>query len=162
MNPVEALGLKELVFRLTIAVVVGGTLGLNRELHGKPAGLRTHALVALGAAIAALLIMPGNGNLVEADANALSRVIQGILTGIGFLGAGVILRNDEGHPTGLTTAATIWVCAIIGLLCGLGYWAMIVISTGLVLAVLVFGHFIEHVGLRVFKREKPPPTDDDV
>lgn len=162
MNPAEALGLKELVLRLTSAVVVGGTLGLNREMHGKPAGLRTHALVALGSAIAALLIMPGNGSLIEADANALSRVIQGILTGIGFLGAGVILRNAEGHPTGLTIAATIWVCAIIGLLCGLGYWAMIAISTGLVLAVLVFGHFIEHLGLQVFKRGQPPPTDDDV
>ena len=161
MNPVEALGIKELIFRLTIAVVVGGILGLNRELHGKPAGLRTHALVALGAAIASLLVLSGHGNLVEADANAVSRVIQGTLTGIGFLGAGVILRDAEGHPSGLTTAATIWVCAIIGLLCGLGYWVMITISTVLVLSVLVFGHFIENVGIRFFKREKPP-TDDDV
>ena len=124
MNPVEALGLKEIIFRLTIAVVVGGILGLNRELHGKSAGLRTHALVALGAAIVALLVLQGHGNLIEADANALSRIVQGTLTGIGFLGAGLILRNAEGHPTGLTTAATIWICAIIGLLCGLGYWTM--------------------------------------
>ena len=161
MNPVEALGIKELIFRLTIAVIVGGILGLNRELHGKPAGLRTHALVALGAAIASLLVLSGgHGNSVEADANAVSRVIQGTLTGIGFLGAGVILRDAEGHPSGLTTAATIWVCAIIGLLCGLGYWVMIAISTVLVLSVLVFGHFIESVGMRFFKREKPP--DDDV
>lgn len=163
MNPLEALGLKELIFRLTIAVVVGSILGLNRELHGKSAGLRTHALVALGGAIAVLLVLQGHGNLIEADANALSRVIQGTLTGIGFLGAGVILRNAQGQPAGLTTAATVWVCAIIGLLCGLGYWVMIAVSTGLVLAVLVFGHFIERIGVRFFKREQPPPpTNDDV
>jgi putative Mg2+ transporter-C (MgtC) family protein len=160
MNPLEALGVKELILRLTIAVLVGGTLGLNRELRGKSAGLRTHALVALGAAIAALLVLQRHDDLTGEDPNAVSRVIQGILTGIGFLGAGVILRNAQGNPTGLTTAATIWVCAIIGLLCGLGYWVMIAVSTVLVLAVLIFGHFIERAGSRLFKGEQKRPEDD--
>ena len=162
MNPIEALGLKELILRLTIAVIIGSILGLNRELHGKAAGLRTHALVALGAAIVALLALQVENNLIGADPNALSRIIQGTLTGIGFLGAGVILRGAEEHVTGLTTAATIWICAVIGLLCGLGYWELLSIATSLVLMVLVFGPVIERVGLRIFKKESRPLTKDDV
>ena len=156
MNPIEVLGLKELVLRLTIAVVVGSVLGLNRELHGKAAGLRTHALVALGASVVALLALQVQNSVIGVDANALSRIIQGTLTGIGFLGAGVILRGAEEHVTGLTTAATIWICAVIGLLCGLGYWNLIGVATALVLMVLIFGPVIERVGLRIFKREPRP------
>lgn len=162
MNPMEALGLKEMILRLVVAVVVGGILGLNRELHGKPAGMSTHALVALGAAIAATLVLQVQGVTTISDPNAMSRVIQGTLTGIGFLGAGVIMRDAGGHISGLTTAATIWVCAAIGLLCGLGYWSLIALSATLVLAVLVFGHTIEHFGMRIFKRPPNNHTDSDV
>lgn len=163
MNPVEALGFNEMALRLFIAVVVGGLLGLNRELHGKPAGLTTHALVALGTAIAATLALQVQGNgAVMPDANAISRIIQGTLTGIGFLGAGVIMRDAAGHVSGLTTAATIWVCAAIGLLCGLGYWSLIALSAVLVLAVLVFGHTVERFGTRMLKRPQGNTPDSEV
>ena len=162
MNPIEILGLKEVALRLTVAVLVGGLLGLNRELHGKPAGLTTNALVALGAAIAATLSLQVQGSEVKPDANSIGRIIQGTLTGIGFLGAGVIMRDTPGHVSGLTTAATIWVCAAIGLLCGLGYWSLIALSTVLVLAVLILGHTFEHIGVRLLKREANKPPDSEV
>lgn len=161
MGPIGALGLNELIFRLTIAVIIGSLLGLNRELHGKAAGLRTHALVALGAAIVAILAVQVENNVIGVDPNALSRIIQGTLTGIGFLGAGVILRGTDEHVSGLTTAATIWICAVIGLICGLAYWELVGVATSLVLTVLVFGPIVERIGLRIFKKRLKPPTKDD-
>jgi putative Mg2+ transporter-C (MgtC) family protein len=158
MNPIDAIGIKALALRLSVAALVGAAIGLNRELHDKPAGLRTHALVTLGAAIAMTMTLQPQGAGAVPDSGAIGRVIQGVLTGIGFLGAGVILRDMSGHVTGLTTAATIWVCAAIGMLCGLGYWSVVVISLLLVFAVLVLGHIVEHIAERVYKRvlKKPP------
>src|SRR5438552_8899016 len=106
-------GNEETALRLSAALIVGTILGLNRELHGKPAGLRTHALVTLGAALAAIVSLGFPGEPRSMDPNAISRVLQGILTGIGFLGAGVILRDPNGHVTGLSTAAPIWICAVL-------------------------------------------------
>jgi putative Mg2+ transporter-C (MgtC) family protein len=85
MNPIDAIGIEQVCARLVVAVFIGAIFGLNRELHGKAAGLRTHALVTLGAAMAAMTALPAN---IGGDANALGRIIQGILTGVGFLGAG--------------------------------------------------------------------------
>src|SRR5882672_3895764 len=99
MNPVDAIGIEQVWLRLVIAVLIGGVFGLNRELHGKAAGLRTHALVTLGAAIAAMMALPPHQGGGSSDPNALGRIIQGILTGVGFLGAGVILRDPAGHVT---------------------------------------------------------------
>ena len=99
--------------RLGIAAVIGGIVGLNREMHGKPAGLRTLALVGLGAALATYLSIEVTASGKVSDMGAVTRVIQGVLTGIGFLGAGVIFRGgDTKKVTGLTTAATIyaWGC----------------------------------------------------
>jgi putative Mg2+ transporter-C (MgtC) family protein len=161
MNPVDAIGITQVCVRLAVAVLIGGVFGLNRELHGKPAGLRTHALVTLGAAMAAMIALPpqvGTGS----DPNALGRIIQGILTGVGFLGAGVILRDPAGHVTGLTTAATIWVCAGLGIVCGLGYWSLIGVSGGIVLAVLLLGRRVELVAERIFKRHLDQPPDHGV
>ena len=93
------------------------------------------------------------------DENSLGRIVQGTLAGIGFLGAGVIMRDTPGHVSGLTTAATIWICAAIGLLCGLGYWNLVAISTVLVLAVLVLGHSLERVSDRIFRRPPNKPPD---
>ena len=157
MNPAEVIGLKALVLRLSIAMLAGGTLGLNRELHARPAGVRTHALVSLGAALAAIITLQTQAAGVS-DANSIGRIIQGVMTGIGFLGAGVILRDAGGHVTGLTTAATIWVCAALGIACGLGYWKTAGVSIGLALIVLVFGQAAEHVGEWIFKRgPRNPP-----
>ena len=150
---VDAIGLNGLVLRLLIATLVGGILGSNRELHGKAAGVRTHALVSLGAAIVTVAILRQQVEGAVSDPNAIGRIIQGILTGIGFLGAGVILRDAGGRVSGLTTAATIWVCAALGIVCGLGYWNLLGVSVGLTLAVLLFGEAFERVAERIFKRK---------
>jgi putative Mg2+ transporter-C (MgtC) family protein len=152
----------EIAVRLGAALILGSALGLNRELHGKPAGLRTHALVSLGAAVAALVALGLPGGSPSSDTNAISRVLQGILTGIGFLGAGVIMRDPVGHVTGLTTAATIWICAVLGVVCGLGYWSILAIGMALTAVVLVLGKPIEHLAERFFKRKGSGPKDPSV
>ena len=162
MNPVDAIGIEQVWVRLVVAVFIGGVFGLNRELHGKAAGLRTHALVTLGSAMAAMMALPPHLGGAASDPNALGRIIQGILTGVGFLGAGVILRDPAGHVTGLTTAATIWVCAGLGIACGLGYWSLVGVSGGLVFSVLMVGRSIERVAERIFKRRSNEPPDHAV
>jgi putative Mg2+ transporter-C (MgtC) family protein len=84
-------------------------------------------------------------------------VVQGILTGIGFIGAGVILRDPSGHVTGLTTAATIWICAVIGFVCAVGHWVVLAITLGLTAFALVFGQPLERLTERMLKRPKPKP-----
>jgi putative Mg2+ transporter-C (MgtC) family protein len=158
MDVFESIGIGQLALRLCVAVIAGGILGLNREIHGKSAGPRTHALVALGGALAAMLTLQLRDGYYVPQLDALSRVIQGTLTGIGFLCAGVILRVNEGRTIGLTTAATIWTCAVIGLLCGLGHWPIIAIATALVMIVLVLGNPAERALIRIFKRE---PGDEN-
>jgi putative Mg2+ transporter-C (MgtC) family protein len=92
------------------------------------------------------------------DPNAVSRVLQGILTGIGFLGAGVIMRDPNGHVTGLTTLAAIWVCAALGAACGLGYWFILGIVFGLTLIALAFSGAIEHLAERLIKYDRSGQT----
>src|SRR6476660_10323351 len=129
----------EIAVRLGAALILGSAVGLNRDLHGKPAGVRTHALVSLAAAVAVRVSLGLPGESKSMDPNAISRVLQGILTGIGFLGAGVILRDPTGHVTGLTTAASIWLCGVLGVTSGLGYWSIFAIATGLTAVVLIIG-----------------------
>ncbi len=127
----------EVLLRLGAATAFGAVVGLDRELHAKPAGLRTQALVALGAATITLVTSELSLLAAAYDANAVSRAVQGIVTGIGFLGGGVILRDSTGQQVqGLTTAATIWVSAALGLACGAGLWRLALIPFGLTLAVL--------------------------
>lgn len=151
-----------MALRLGAALLAGGILGLNRELHGKPAGFRTHALVSLGAAVATIAALRSADGSLAADVNAAGRVAQGILTGVGFLGAGVILRDPAGHVTGLTTAATIWICAALGLVAGLGHWDLLAVSVGLTALALLFGHPLERLMQRLFKRAKSGPPDHTV
>jgi putative Mg2+ transporter-C (MgtC) family protein len=117
--------------RLLLAALLGGVLGYEREHQGKAAGTRTHMLVAMGAALCVLV--PQQGGMAIAD---LSRVMQGIVTGIGFLGAGAIIKHRSDDVRGLTTAAGIWMTASIGIACGLGREATAVLSTLLALIVL--------------------------
>ena len=152
----------EIALRLGAALIIGGLLGLNRDLHGKPAGMRTHSLVSLGAAVAVIVSLGLPGESKSIDPNAVSRVLQGIVTGIGFLGAGVILRDSSGQVSGLTTAATIWICAVLGVACGLGYWPVLGIAIGLTALALATGGPIEHFAERLFKRKKSKPTDPGV
>ena len=153
---------EQIVLRLGAALVLGSVLGLNRELHGKAAGLRTHALVCLGAAIATLLGLGPPSGWATIDPNAITRVVQGILTGVGFLGAGVILRDPMGHVTGLTTAATIWICAVLGIVCGLGYWSLLGTAVVITLLVLVFGRPMERLAEKLFHRHATEPPDHSV
>jgi putative Mg2+ transporter-C (MgtC) family protein len=129
--------------RLALAALLGGILGLNREMALKPAGMRTHALVALGAALAtitglALSAPPGN------DASATGRIIQGLVAGIGFIGSGVILhRRDNFTVEGLTTAASIWVIAAVGVAVGAGLWRASTMVVVISLLLLVIGSPID-------------------
>jgi len=162
MQLVVLTGNEAIAVRLGAAVILGSALGLNRELHGKPAGLRTHALVCLGAAVAALLALESPERSMPVDTNAIGRIVQGILTGIGFVGAGVILRDPNGHVTGLTTAATIWICAVLGIVCGLGYWSILGIGVALTALALFFGRPVEHLAEHLFKRHRPGSADKSV
>lgn len=134
-------GFLEAVFRLLAAAAVGGAIGANRELTRKPAGLRTHSLVALGSALVVVTsIHLGTAN----PGDSTSRVIQGVIAGIGFLGGGVILHAEGRTVTGLTTAATIWVAAAAGIACGVGRWLVAVVAVGLALVVLTVGQAVEN------------------
>lgn len=155
-------GNEETALRLGAALLVGTILGLNRELHGKPAGLRTHALVSLGAALATIVVLRMPDGTFTTDHNAMSRVIQGILTGVGFLGAGVILHDPNGHISGLTTAATVWSCAILGLVCGLGLWVILGISLALTTITLLFGRHLERLAEKLFHKRSSHPPDHSV
>ena len=149
----------EIPLRLFAAFILGGVLGLNRELHGKPAGFRTHALVCLGAAAATMAALYAGRGVVP-DASAASRVVQGVLTGIGFLGAGVILRDPKGNVSGLTTAATIWISAVVGFVAGMGYWTILGCTFVFTICALVFGRELEKLTDRLFRR-KPSQTKEE-
>ncbi|MBS7546035.1 MgtC/SapB family protein [Ancylobacter oerskovii] len=129
----------EAMMRLLAAVACGMLVGLNRDLRGKPTGMRTLGLVSLGAALVSLTAMGVAG--IEGHADATSRVVQGIiqgvLTGIGFVGAGVVLRNHRDLEVhGLTTAAAVWVTAALGIACALASWHLIVMALVITLVLL--------------------------
>jgi putative Mg2+ transporter-C (MgtC) family protein len=114
-----------LVTRMVIAMILGAVIGAQREATGKPAGLRTHMLVAMGGAL--FVLAPVQSGM---DLDGMSRVIQGIVTGIGFIGGGAILKLQEQRAIeGLTTAAGIWITAAVGIAAGLGRWGLALVST---------------------------------
>lgn len=122
----------QMTVRLLLAAFCGGLLGFERERSGKEAGLRTHMLVALGAAF--FVLIPQQAGVSPSD---MSRVLQGIITGIGFIGAGTILKlNDREEVRGLTTAAGIWLTAAVGIAAGMGREASAVLGTVLALIIL--------------------------
>jgi len=157
--------LTRIVVRLLLAAVLGFALGFEREQHGKAAGTRTHMLVAIGSAL--FILVPQQSEMAPAD---LTRVIQGLIAGVGFLCAGTILKSgrDESQVTGLTTAAGLWMTAAIGLACGLGREVTAIISTVLALVVLgLVPHFSRAIGMALGARPAPPeataarqPKDD--
>lgn len=121
-----------IVVRLLMALLLGGLLGYERESVGASAGLRTHMLVSLGAALFVLIPLQAGMQIQD-----LSRVMQGVTAGIGFLGAGAILKQKEEHDIkGLTTAASVWLTAAIGIAAGMGREATAVLSTVFALVVL--------------------------
>jgi putative Mg2+ transporter-C (MgtC) family protein len=134
----DAAQMVRVVVRVLTAALMGALLGYERERAGKPAGLRTHMLVALGAAL--FVLFPAEAGMEVAD---LSRVIQGVATGIGFIGAGTILKNAESEQVeGLTTAASIWLTGAIGMSVGAGQlWLPIVCATSAWIILYVLARF---------------------
>ena len=133
----------EIILRLCAATLVGGAVGLNRDLRGKPAGVRTLGLVGLASAMA-VMTAAGMSGMQNPDWSAVSRVMQGVVTGIGFLGAGVIVRTGgPGSVHGLTTAASTWLTACLGMACGVANWRVAVVAVPLAFFVLVAGGPIE-------------------
>lgn len=136
----------DVILRLGGATLIGAAIGLNRDLHGKPIGVRTLGLVGLASAMVVLVVAPDGD-----DFNATSRVIQGVLTGIGFLGAGVIVRRNIGKGIhGLTSAACAWTTACLGMVCGLAAWPIVGTGVVLVFVLLIFGGPFERMIHRRF------------
>jgi putative Mg2+ transporter-C (MgtC) family protein len=147
----------QIFLRLIVATLIGTVLGLNREIHGKPAGMRTHALVALGAALITLISLELATTGKQVDSAAVLRTIQGVMAGIGFLGGGVILRDDSHQSVhGLTTAASVWVVASLGIACGAGQWLTALMALALTLTVLIFLGRIEKRCIGWFTRGQAP------
>lgn len=133
----------EIAIRLGAATLAGAALGLDRELEDKPIGIRTLALVSLGAAIISVVAI--DNPLWVGHPDAMSRVtqglIQGVMAGVGFLGAGLILQvADQRRVKFLTSAATVWVTAALGVACGLGQWVAAILGVGFSLGILVVMH----------------------
>jgi len=149
------------VVRLLVAAVLGGLLGLEREQQGKSAGIRTHMLVSMGAAL--FILIPQQAGITDAE---MSRVIQGVIAGIGFLCAGTIINGNNGQKaTGLTTAAGIWFTAAIGIAVGLGQEQTAILCTALAWIVLfvvpIFSRSIDLKKTRsLSSREEHTNTDD--
>ena len=121
-----------ITLRLLVAAVLGGLLGYEREQQGKSAGIRTHMMVAMGAAL--FVLIPQQAGASSED---LSRVLQGLIAGVGFLGTGaIIMGNREVETRGLTTAASLWVTAAIGVAAGMGRESTAVLSTLIALLIL--------------------------
>jgi putative Mg2+ transporter-C (MgtC) family protein len=139
----------EMTLRLCGATIAGMLIGINRDIHNKPIGMRTLGLVGLGSAIVIL-----SGSVYEGlhfGQDAVSRVVQGIMTGLGFLGAGAILRGrDQMQVQGLTTAATVWIAAGLGVTAGLGAWFITIAGTLVTLFLLTYGTRLERRLIRIF------------
>jgi putative Mg2+ transporter-C (MgtC) family protein len=152
MTPSSPADVIHLAARLGLAVLLGSVLGFNRELRQKPAGLRTHSMVALGSALVTTLgfLMSAPGG----DPANSGRVVQGLLAGIGFIGGGVILHRDDTRGVhGLTTAASVWLVAGLGIAAGAGLWQASLIGCVLALGVLAIGGAID-VRLRAIEHAR--------
>lgn len=157
----------EALLRLMMAVACGMLIGINRDLRGKPTGMRTLGLVCMGAALISLTAIRVEG--MSENPDAMSRVVQGIvqgvMTGIGFLGAGVVLRNHRDLEIhGLTTAATVWVTAALGVACALASWPLIILALVVTLVLLALALPLERVlearaDIQPKKREPPPSRE---
>ncbi|MGZ3411947.1 MAG: MgtC/SapB family protein [Xanthobacteraceae bacterium] len=144
----------EVFIRLLAAMLSGAALGLNRDLHSKPTGIRTLGLVGLGSALAVMA-----GSELGGDGDA-TRVMQGIVTGIGFLGAGVIVRPAAGMSVhGLTTAACTWLTACLGIVCAVGAWRIVIIGLLLTFVILFWGGPLEKMMRRNFRPAQDDPLD---
>ncbi len=125
----------EILIKLIVSAVLGGLVGFEREVHRKPAGMRTHSLVCIGSALFTIISV----SIIGAEP---SRIAAGIVTGIGFLGAGMIFKSED-KVRGLTTAAELWVLAGIGLAVGIGYYFAAMAATLIVIFILIPLKYVE-------------------
>jgi putative Mg2+ transporter-C (MgtC) family protein len=147
----------QVILRLSAATLIGGCIGLDREARRKPAGMRTHALVSLGAAVVTLVVVRSS---VAGDFTAVSRAVQGIIAGVGFLGGGVIIKAEHEMVHGLTTAASVWLVASLGIACGIGQWAPALVALALAMVILILGEPVDAFVHRIVRRREEPPPDD--
>jgi len=154
----NTIDLIDVALRLGAAVAVGVAIGFDREWRGKPLGIRTMALVCLGSALVCVATV--HLTVLQQDPDAVSRVIQGIvtgvLTGVGFLGAGAVIRHSSGAEVeGLTTAATVWVTAALGIACALASWEVVAVGVALTLLVLVALSPLDALVAKLRRRDTP-------
>ena len=148
----------DILLRLGFATLAGMAVGLNRDLQNKPTGMRTLGLVSLGAALVTLATIDFGriGHNPDALSRVVQGVIQGVLTGVGFIGAGVILRDRKGITVhGLTTAASVWVTASLGIASALAAWPVVMIGALLTLLLLMLGGIFERFIARVSGSHDP-------
>jgi len=148
---------KEIVIRLLVALIVGTVLGIERTKAGKPAGVRTHALVCITSTMISIVSAYGFGEFVN-DKGIISmdpaRLIVGIITGIGFLGAGIIWKDtSHGDVRGLTTAANIWASAALGIAIGLGHYFLVFCTVLAIFIALRLGVVLVNIGLIKYDTE---------
>ena len=146
--------------RIALAMLAGALIGINRDLHHKSIGLRTLGLVSLGACLLVLTVSQYALQHGYNSSDAASRVTQGIVSGIGFLGAGVILRGpDQVHVFGLTTAAAILVVAALGISCALAAWPLLILGFGATLFLLIVCGPLEYAIQRSINRRSGIPVN---
>lgn len=146
----------DIFLRITAATAIGAAIGLDRNLHDKDMGLRTMAMI--GGSSAALVLVSLYAPDGRFSMEAMSRVVQGVLAGLGFLGAGVIILGPRGRRVrGLTTAATVWTTAILGILCGNGAWVAVVTLLAWTLLILLLGGPFENVLKALIQRLSGQP-----
>ncbi|MBD1915058.1 MULTISPECIES: MgtC/SapB family protein [Cyanophyceae] len=139
MTPLSPISWIDVTGRLAVAVALGAVIGVDRQFSRKAAGLRTNMLVSLGAALFVLVTI--QSGMAQVDNSAMGRILQGIITGVGFVGAGTIFREDR--VRGLTSATAIWVSAGTGIAAGLGLWQLGLLGTGFALIILRLMKFAE-------------------
>jgi putative Mg2+ transporter-C (MgtC) family protein len=137
---------KEMILRLSVALVIGAILGYERTKNKKPAGIRTHALVCISCTSISMVSAYGFANFAQVMIMDPARLIVGIITGIGFLGAGIIWKEDQGIH-GLTTAANIWAVAGLGITIGLGHFFLAIATVVFIFIALYLSNILKFVGL---------------
>lgn len=155
----------EIAVHLGAAWAAGSLIGLERSFHGRPAGFRTHALVCLASALLMVVTAYQWDWLsttvpMETVRTDPTRIAQGIMTGIGFLGAGVIIHRDRPRVKGLTSAACVWFTACIGIVCGAGQWRLVAVALAIGFLLLLLGGPIERL-VRRLADVRPKPGDQD-
>lgn len=141
----------DIIIRVGVAALIGMIIGIERELANHPAGMKTHALVCIGAAVTTMIStemayqLMGNEALDQASKVDISRIASGVVSGIGFIGAGAIMKSKDGSfVTGITTAATVWVSGCLGLAVGMGYFRIVLVSMGAIMFVTLILKWLEY------------------